>query len=206
MLRAIDQRDFYRAQMQKLKEQNNQKDFQIEKLTTEKQELKQNMLKLTQWLNNSESKQSKESTLKSNISDAMKKCSAKFSDSSILNDDLKLTFQILNDQMKSKLQIHNDWFNQSDQDKAEHVRVIYIKTWVDSKVTEHLYLWLKAQSEREIYIKKIIQCLKNVFKNSDQCLKTQKQLKKLKMSYLKNFNTFQSEFLRLMNSVKMSAD
>ena len=48
MLRVIDQRDFYRAQMQKLKEQNNQKDSQIEKLTTEKQELKQNVLKLTQ--------------------------------------------------------------------------------------------------------------------------------------------------------------
>ena len=42
--------------MQKLKEQNNQKDSQIEKLTTEKQELKQNVLKLTQQLNNSESK------------------------------------------------------------------------------------------------------------------------------------------------------
>ena len=140
------------------------------------------------------------------MSDATKKCSAKFSDSLILNDDLKLTFQIWNNQMKSKLQINNDWFNWSDQDKTEHVRVIYIKTWVDSKVTEHLYLWLKAQSEREIYVEKIIQCLKNIFKDSDWHLKTQKQLKKLKMPYLKNFNTFQSEFLRLINSVKMSAD
>ena len=82
----------------------------------------------------------------------------------------------------------------------------YIKTQVDSKVTEHLYLWLKAQSEREIYIEKIIQCLKNIFKDSDWHLKAQKQLKKLKMSYFKNFNTFQSEFLRLINSAKMSAN
>ena len=93
MLRIIDQKDFYRAQMQKLKKQNNQKDSQIEKLTTEKQELKWNMLKLTQQLNNSESEWSREGTLKSNVSDATKKCSAKFSDSSILNDDLKLMFQ-----------------------------------------------------------------------------------------------------------------
>ena len=64
--------------MQKLKEQNNQKDSQILKLTTEKQELKQNVLKLTQQLNNSKSKQSKKSTLKLNVSDAIKKCSAKF--------------------------------------------------------------------------------------------------------------------------------
>ena len=100
--------------MQKLKEQNNQKDSQIEKLTTEKQELKWNMLKLTQWLNNSESEQLKKSTLKSNMSDTIKKCSAKFSDSSILNDDLKLTFQIWNDQIKSKLWINDDWFDWSD--------------------------------------------------------------------------------------------
>ena len=108
--------------------------------------------------------------------------------------------------MKSKLQINDDWFDWSDQDEVKHIRVTYIKTWVDSKVTEHLYLWLKAQSKREIYIEKIIQCLKNIFKDSDQHLKAQKQLKKLKMSYLENFNTFQSEFLRLINSVKMLTD
>ena len=48
MLKALNQRDFY-------KEQINQKDSQIKKLITEKQELKQNVLKLTQQLNNSES-------------------------------------------------------------------------------------------------------------------------------------------------------
>ena len=100
--------------MQKLKKQNNQKDSQIEKLSTEKQELKQNVLKLIQQLNNSESEQSKKGTLKSNVSDTMKKCSVKFSDSSILNDDLKLIFQIWNDQIKSKLWINDDWFNCAD--------------------------------------------------------------------------------------------
>ena len=100
--------------MQKLKKQNNQKDSQIEKLTTEKQELKQNILKLIQQLNNSESEQSKKSTLKLNVSDAIKKCSVKFSNSSILNDDLKLMFQIWNDQMKSKLWINDDWFDWLD--------------------------------------------------------------------------------------------
>ena len=29
--------------------------------------------------------------------------------------------------MKSKLQINDDWFNQSDLDEAEHIRVTYIK-------------------------------------------------------------------------------
>ena len=84
--------------------------------------------------------------------------------------------------------------------------MFYIKTRVDGKVAEHLYPWLKAQSGRDIYVEKVIQCLKNVFEDSDQQLKAQKQLKKLRMPYLKDFNTFQSEFLRLSNSAKMSAD
>ena len=40
VLKALNQRDFYREQI-------DQKDSQIEKLITEKQELKQNVLKLT---------------------------------------------------------------------------------------------------------------------------------------------------------------
>ena len=82
----------------------------------------------------------------------------------------------------------------------------YIKTQVDSKAAEHLYLWLEAQSGRVIYVEKVIQCLKNVFEDSDHCLKAQEQLKKFKMPYLKNFNVFQSEFLQLANSVKMLTD
>ena len=77
---------------------------------------------------------------------------------------------------------------------------------VDSKAAEHLYLWLEAQLEREIYVEEIIQCLENIFEDSDHCLKAQEQLKKFKMPYLKNFNVFQSEFLQLANSVKMPAD
>ena len=196
VLKALNQRDFYREQI-------DQKDSQIEKLITEKQELKQNVLKLTQWLNNSESEQSREGTSKLNASDTTKKRSAKFSDSSILNDSIKLTFWIWNDQMKSKLRIR---FNCSDSEKAEHAKVSYIKTRVDSKVAEHLYPWLKAQSGRNVYVKEIIQCLENVFEDSDQWLKTCEQLKKLRMPYLKDFNTFQSEFLQLSNSAKMSAD
>ena len=84
--------------------------------------------------------------------------------------------------------------------------MIYIKTQVNDKAAEHLYSWLKTQTDREIYVEEIIQCLENVFEDSDQCLKTQKQLKKLKISYFKNFNVFQSEFLQLINSAKMSAD
>ena len=164
VLKALNQRDSYREQI-------NQKDSQIEKLITEKQELKQNMLKLTQQLNNPESEQSREDTSKSNASDTIKKCSAKFSDSPILNDSIKLTFWVWNDQMKSKLQINDDWFNCSDSEKAEHAKVFYIKTQVDDKAAEHLYSWLKAQSERDIYVKEIIQCLKNVFEDSDRRLK-----------------------------------
>ena len=48
VLKALNQRDFYREQI-------DQKDSQIKKLITEKQELKQNVLKLTQQLNNPES-------------------------------------------------------------------------------------------------------------------------------------------------------
>ena len=206
MLKALNQWESHRAQTQELKDQNNQKDSQIEKLLNKKQRLKQNVLKMIRHLNNLDSECSRESTLKLNVSDALKKHSVKFSDSSILDDDLKSTFQIWNDQMKSKLQINDDWFDQSDSDKAEHVKVIYIKICVDSKTAEHLYLWLKAQSEREIYIEKIIQCLKNVFENSDWHLKAHKQLKKLRMPYLRNFNVFQSEFLWLTNSAKMPAD
>ena len=199
MLKALNQRDFY-------KEQINQKDSQIKKLITEKQELKQNVLKLTQWLNNSESEQSREGISKLNTSDTTKKHSAKFPDSPILNNSIKLTFWVWNDQMKRKLRINDDWFNCSDSEKAEHAKVSYIKIRVDGKAAEHLYSWLKAQSERDIYVEKIIQCLKNVFEDSDRRLKAWEQLKKLRMPYFKDFNTFQSEFLRLLNSAKMSAD
>ena len=108
--------------------------------------------------------------------------------------------------MKSKLRINDDWFNCPDSEKTEHAKVSYIKIQVDSKAAEYLYPWLKAQSGRNVYVEKIIQCLKNVFEDSDRQLKAQKQLKKLRMPYLENFNTFQSEFLRLSNSAKMSAD
>ena len=37
-------------------------------------------------------------------------------------------------------------------------------------------------------------------------MKAQEQLKKFKMPYLEDFNVFQSEFLQLVNSVKMSTD
>ena len=87
MLKALNQRDFYREQI-------DQKDSQIKKLITEKQELKQNVLKLTQWLNNSESEQSREDISKLNTSDTTKKHSAKFPDSSILNKSIKLTFWV----------------------------------------------------------------------------------------------------------------
>ena len=66
---------------------------------------------------------------------------------------------------------------------------------VDSKAAEHLYSWLEAQSGREIYVEEVIQCLENIFEDPDCCLKVQKQLKKFKMPYLKDFNVFQSEFL-----------
>ena len=82
----------------------------------------------------------------------------------------------------------------------------YIKTRVDGKAAEHLYPWLKAQSGRDVYVEKIIQCLKNVFEDSDRRLKAYEQLKKLRIPYLENFNTFQSEFLQLSNSAKMSTD
>ena len=61
---------------------------------TEKQELKQNMLKLTQWLNNSELEQLREDISKLNTSDTTKKHSVKFSDLSILNNSIKLTFWV----------------------------------------------------------------------------------------------------------------
>ena len=63
--------------------------------------------------------------------------------------------------MKSKLRINDDWFDQLDQDEAEHARVAYIKTRVDGKAAEHLYPWLEAQSGREIYIEEVIQYLEN---------------------------------------------
>ena len=47
VLKALDQRDTYKAQLRDLEEQNNQKDSQIEELSTEKQELEQDVLKLT---------------------------------------------------------------------------------------------------------------------------------------------------------------
>ncbi len=206
MLKALDQRDSYKAQIQDLEEQNNQKDSQIEELATEKQELEQDVLKLTQQLNNPEAEWLREGTPKLNTSDTTKKHSVKFPDSLILNDGLKPTFRVWNDQMKSKLRINDDWFNQSDLDEAEHIRVAYIKIQVDSKAVKHLYSWLEAQSGRAIYVEEVIQCLENIFEDSDCCLKAQEQLKKFKMPYLENFNVFQSEFLQLVNSVKMPMD
>ena len=71
-----------------------QKDFQIEELINEKQELEQDVLKLTQRLNNSESEQPREGTPKSNASDNMKKHSSKFPDPPILDDGIKPTFRV----------------------------------------------------------------------------------------------------------------
>ena len=121
MLKALNQRDSYREQI-------DQKDSQIEKLITEKQELKQNILKLAWQLNNPESEQLREGTSKLNTNNTTKKYSVKFPDSPILNDSIKLTFQVWNDQMKSKLWINDDWFNHSDLKKTEHAKVFYIKT------------------------------------------------------------------------------
>ena len=87
VLKALNQRDSYREQI-------DQKDSQIEKLITEKQELKQDVLKLTQRLNNPESEQPREGIPKSNTSDITKKRSAKFPDSPILDDSIKLTFRV----------------------------------------------------------------------------------------------------------------
>ena len=92
VLKALDQRDSYKAQIRDLEEQNNQKDSQIEGLTTEKQELEQDVLKLTRQLNNPEAERPREGTPKSNASDVMKKRSAKFPDPPILDDGLKPTF------------------------------------------------------------------------------------------------------------------
>ena len=94
MLKALDQRDIYKMQLQDLEEQNDQKDSQIEELLDEKWGLKQNVLKMTRHLNNSESEQSREGTFKLNISDTTKKRSVKFSDSPILDNGVKSTFQV----------------------------------------------------------------------------------------------------------------
>ena len=108
--------------------------------------------------------------------------------------------------MKSKLQINDDWFDCPDLKETKHAKVAYIKTRVDGKAAEYLYPWLEAQLGREIYIEEVIQCLENIFKDPDRRLKAREQLKKLKIPYLGDFNTFQSEFLWLSNSAKMPAD
>ena len=90
VLKALEQRDSY-------KEQINQKDSQIEELITEKQELEQDVLKLTRQLNNPEPERLREDTPKSNASDITKKRSAKFPDPPILDDGLKPTFRVWND-------------------------------------------------------------------------------------------------------------
>lgn len=82
----------------------------------------------------------------------------------------------------------------------------YIKTRVDGKAAEHLYPWLEAQEDREIYVEEVIQCLENVFEDPDRRLKAREHLKKLRMAYLGDFNNFQSEFIRLANSSKMPRD
>ena len=199
VLKALDQQDSYREQI-------DQKDSQIEELINEKQELEQDVLKLTRRLNNPESEWPREGTPKSNASDNIKKRSAKFPDPPILDDSIKPTFRVWNNQMKSKLRINDDWFDCPDPKKVEHAKVAYIKTRVDGKAAEHLYPWLEAQSGREIYVEEVIQCLKNVFENPDRRLKAREQLKKLKMPYFGDFNAFQSEFLRLSNSAKMCTD
>ena len=84
VLKALDRWDFYKACVQDLEDQNNQKDSQIEELLDEKQGLERNMLKMTWHLNNPESEWPKEGTPKSNASNVAKKRSAKFPDPSIL--------------------------------------------------------------------------------------------------------------------------
>ena len=103
MLKALNNWNFYKACAQDLKDQNTQKNSQIEELLDEKQRLKQNVLKMTQHFNNSEPECSRENTLKSNATESAKKCLVKFPDSPILDNGVKPTFQVWNNQMKSKL-------------------------------------------------------------------------------------------------------
>ena len=87
VLKALEQRDSYREQI-------DQKDSQIDELITEKQELEQDVLKLTRRLNNPEPERPRKGTPKSNARDTMKKRSAKFPDPPILDDGLKPTFRV----------------------------------------------------------------------------------------------------------------
>ena len=108
MLKALNNQAFYKAHTQDLEDQNTQKDSQIEKLLDEKWKLKQDVLKMTQHLNNSEPEHLRENTLKLNTTESAKKCSVKFPDPPILDNGVKPTFQVWNNQMKSKLQINDD--------------------------------------------------------------------------------------------------
>ena len=83
--------------------------------------------------------------------------------------------------------------------------MVYIKTHIGGKAYNYLLPYLKAERdvERNPTSKEVLKFLENVFKDPDRRIKAQQELKGLKMPYLGDFNNFQSNFIRLVNILRM---
>ena len=83
---------------------------------------------------------------------------------------------------------------------------MYIKIHVGGKAYNYLLLYLEAERDtgRNPTSKEVLEFLENVFKDPDRRIKARQELKGLRMPYLGDFNNFQSNFIRLVNILRMS--
>ena len=86
------------------------------------------------------------------------------------------------------------------------MKIDFIKIFIERKAADYLYSWLKTEklhSNADITVKKTLICFKNVLLDKNWHLKACSELSKLKMTYLKDFNEFYTEFLKLMNIAQL---
>ena len=82
---------------------------------------------------------------------------------------------------------------------------MYIKTRVGDKAYDYLLPYLEVERDvgRNPTSKEVLKFLENVFKDPDRRIKARQELKGLKMPYLGDFNNFQSNFIQLVNILRM---
>jgi hypothetical protein len=108
--------------------------------------------------------------------------------------------------MKNKLQENVDWFENDDAALEERAKLAHVLTQVTGKATDHLYPWLEAKRDSGTppTVDEVFKFLEQIFEDPDRKLKAKQNLRKLKMQYASEFSVFQSEFLRLANTARVS--
>ncbi|KAL9615648.1 MAG: hypothetical protein Q9160_009356 [Pyrenula sp. 1 TL-2023] len=86
-----------------------------------------------------------------------------------------------------------------------HTKLAYIKTRVEGEAASYLYPYMEAR-DREgqgVTTTSVLRFLKDIYEDPNKRSNARDALRKLKMKYLQDFNTFQAEFTRLANEANL---